>query len=93
MARQQEMFADENNSEQTPFSLTAASTGLESAPFQNKLNEAVCNQNDQNALLNTSMPSTIALDNSEVNDGPNNPQRLAIAAQRKQIELAIERAE
>ena len=72
--RQARYTEDEANSEQTPISLTAASSGLESAPFQNRLNEVVCNHNDQNALLNTSMPSTIILDNenSEAGDLANN---------------------
>ena len=62
--------------------------------MQNKLNEAVGKSNDQNEALNTSMPSTIALDNSEVHESaPMDAQRLAIAAQRKMIEVAIERAE
>ena len=38
------------------------------------------------------MPSTIALDNSESHE-VQNTQRLALVAQRKQIELAIEAAE
>ena len=56
---------EENNSEQTPISLTAASTQLESAPFVNRLNEAAARSNEPNDALNISMPSTIALDADE----------------------------